>query len=189
MQNHRRAPVLALVLALLASTALTAESPLRSGLQAGERIPSAFQPLNVTGGFAGEEHCLVCEYGLNPVVMIFARDVSDATVRLLAQVDAATAKHKDNGLCSFAVFLGDPEALAPRLREIARKNDLKHLVLSSMENPAGPKGYKVAREADLTVVLYQEHLVQANHAFKKGELKDKAIETILADLPRILPKK
>jgi hypothetical protein len=31
--------------------------------------------------------------------------------------------------------------------------------------------------------------VKANHAFKKGELTEKGIDKILADLPKILPKK
>src|SRR4029079_16835979 len=49
--------------------------------------------------------CLVCENGLNPVVMIFAREVSDPLVRLLGKIDAATAKHRESSLGSFVVFL------------------------------------------------------------------------------------
>lgn len=39
------------------------------------------------------------------------------------------------------------------------------------------------------MVLYHKHKVQANHAFRKGELDAKAVERILADLPKILPEK
>ena len=49
----------------------------------------------------------------------------------------------------------------------------------SIDNPAGPKGYKVSRDADVTVVLYTQHTVKANYAFGKGELKDKDIEKIV----------
>ena len=31
--------------------------------------------------------------------------------------------------------------------------------------------------------------VKANHTFKKGELKDKDVETVIKDLDKILPKK
>jgi hypothetical protein len=37
-------------------------------------------------------------------------------------------------------------------------------------------------------VLYREHEVKANHAFRKGELTAAAAEKILSDLPKILTK-
>ena len=57
----------------------------------------------------------------------------------------------------------------------------------TIDNPAGPRGYKVAKDADVTVVLYQGRKVKANYAFKKGDLKDKDIDKILADVSKILP--
>ncbi|MCI0463166.1 MAG: hypothetical protein L0Z62_39980 [Gemmataceae bacterium] len=184
----RTRPVTALCGLLLLSATLTADGPFRSGLQPEERIPSAFHPLNVTGEHAGKEHCLVCENGLNPVVMIFAREVSEPLTRLLARVDAATVKHRDKELGSFVVFLGDREGLQARLEKVGRQKALRHTVLS-IDSADGPEGYKLTKAADVTVVLYVEHLVRASHAFKKGELTDKDIDRILNDLPRILPKK
>ena len=34
----------------------------------------------------------------------------------------------------------------------------------------------MCKDADVTVVLYNQHKVKANYAFKKGELKDKDID-------------
>lgn len=186
MQRARVAGALALV--LLAGARLPAEDTLKSGLQPGGKIPSAFQPLNVTGEQAGKKYCLVCENGLSPVVMVFARDASDPLVRLIGKIDAATGKHRAGGMGSFVVFLSDSEGLEEKLQEIARKNGLKHTVLS-IDAPAGPESYRVARDADVTVVLYNQHVVKANHAFRKGQLKEKDIEKILADLPKILAAK
>lgn len=173
------------ILAIFA--AAHAGDTVRSSLQPGERIPSAFHPFNVTGEFAGKKHCLVCENGLNPVVMMFARDLSEPLVQLIAKVDEATAKHRKADMGSFVVFLSNSEALEGKLREVGKKLGLKHTVLS-MEAPPGPEDYKVARDAELTVVLYRDHVVQANHAFRKGDFHAKAIERILADLPKILTK-
>ena len=47
----------------------------------------------------------------------------------------------------------------------------------------------MAQDADVTVVLYRERVVKANHAFKKGELTDKDIEKIVAEVPMILAEK
>ena len=41
---------------------------------------------------------------------------------------------------------------------------------------------------EVTVVLYTKRTVKANHTFKKGELNDKAIDAIVADLAKILPE-
>lgn len=48
----------ALAGALLVGCALAADA-LKSGPQAGERIPGPFHPLNVTGDDAGQKRCLV----------------------------------------------------------------------------------------------------------------------------------
>jgi hypothetical protein len=175
-----------LLLAWLWAGSLIAAEPVRSGLQPGEEIGSTFEPLNVTGPHAGEPHCLVCENGLSPVVMLFAREPSEPLMRLLAQVDAATARHRAQEMGSFVVFLNDRQELPQQLQEAARKHSLKHLIVS-IDQPAGPEGFKVSPQADITVVLYSEHVVKANHAFGKGELTPKAIDGILADLPKILP--
>ncbi len=164
---------------------IMAAERVQSGLQVGEAITTIFEPLNVTGPFAGEPHCLVCENGGNPVAMVFAREVNPQLMRLLTKFDVATAKHRSQELGSFAVFLNESEDLPQQLKAAADKHAIRHLVLA-VDAPAGPEGFKVAQEADVTVVLYCNYTVKANHAFRKGELTDQAIEKILADLPKIL---
>lgn len=188
MRKNRIAVGSSLFLVVCLSGLLWAEDKFKSGLQPGESIPNAFEPLNVTGDHAGEKYCLICENGLSPVVMIFAREVSDPLTRLITKTDAATAKHHASTMGSFVVFLSNQKDLDKQLREVGKKNALKHIVLS-IDEPAGPEGYKVSKDADLTVVLYNQHVVKANHAFKKGELTDKAIDQIVADLPKIFAKK
>src|SRR5262249_34994860 len=68
-----------------------------------------------------------------------------------------------------------------------KKDGIKTTILSILENRAGPPEYKLAKDADVTVILYAKRKVVANHAFKKGELNAKAIDTIMADVPKILP--
>jgi hypothetical protein len=90
-------------------------------------------------------------------------------------------------LGSFIVFLGDTGDLEKKLKEVADKENIKHTILS-VDNPAGPQAYKVAKNVDVTVVLYTDHKVKANYVFAKGELKDKDINTIVTSLSKILPK-
>src|SRR5207244_2586507 len=153
-----------------------------------EQLAGPFHPLNINGPTPNEKQCLYCRNGTNPVAMIFAREVSEPLVSLIKKIDAANAKHTDAKMGSFVVFLSDNEALQSQLKELAKNANLKHTVLS-IDNPAGPQGYKVARDADVTVVLYTNHTVKANHAFKKGELKNSDVEKIVTELPKILPSK
>jgi hypothetical protein len=178
----------AVVLMVLVSAPAFAAEPLKSGLQPGERLTNIFEPLNVTGPFAGEPHCLVCENGLSPVAMIFAREVNEPLVKLLAKLDAATEKNRDVQMGSFVVFLSEKEGLKEQLESVAKKQGLKHVILSTFD-PAGPEDFKVTADSDVTVVLYREHLVKANHAFRKGELSEQAVEKIIGDLPKIVGEK
>jgi hypothetical protein len=121
--------------------------------------------------------------------MIFAREVSDNLTSLVKKIDAATAKNKSAKMGSFVVFLSADEKMNEKLKAIAEKEGIKNTILSSMETPAGPEKYAVAKDAEITVVLYSKQKVVANHAFKKGELNAKAIETIVSEIPQILPAK
>jgi hypothetical protein len=120
--------------------------------------------------------------------MIFAREVSGPLTSLVKKIDEATAKNKSAKMGSFVVFCSDSEGLEKQLKELADKEKLKDIVLS-IDNPTGPPRYNVAKEADVTVVLYNKHKVAANFAFKKGELDDKKVEDILKAVPKILPEK
>ena len=119
--------------------------------------------------------------------MVFAREVSGPLTSLVKKLDAATAQNKSCSMGSFVVFLTDDEGLEEKLKNVADKQDLKNTVLT-IDNPAGPKGYNVAKDADITVILYQKKTVKSNFAYKKGEFSEKEIDKILADLPKILPE-
>jgi hypothetical protein len=121
--------------------------------------------------------------------MIFAREVSDNLTSLVKKIDAETGKNKDKKMGSFVVFLSSDEKLNDKLKELGSKEGIKNCILSSMETPAGPEKYNVAKDAEVTVVLYVKQKVVSNYAFKKGELNAAAIEKIVADVPKILPAK
>jgi hypothetical protein len=121
--------------------------------------------------------------------MIFAREVSDSLTSLVKKIDAETAKNKKAKMGSFVVFISQDEKLGDSLKSVASKQGIKSTVLTIMENQSGPPKYEVAKDADVTVVLYNNRKVLANYAFKKGALNEKAIDMILADVPKILSSK
>ncbi len=122
--------------------------------------------------------------------MIFAREVSDSLTSLVKKIDAATAKNSAHNMGSFVVFMSDDEGLEKKLKNLADKENLKQTALT-IDNPTGPSDYHIAKDADITVVLYRgsysKGAVKANRAFKKGELTGRDIDGIVEALAKILP--
>jgi len=175
----------ALALCVLTGT-LVAADKVKSGPQVGEKVPGPFEPLNINGDNAGKKFCQFCINGQHPVAMVFARETTDPVKKLIKELDGATVKNGDAKMGSFFVFLSDDEGLEKSLKTIAEKCELKKTVLT-LDNKAGPEGYKIAPESDVTVVLYVGRVVKANYTFKKGEMTEKDVAKVLADLPKILP--
>lgn len=184
MIGQRSASVVCLIGILL--TAAKAEEALKSGPQPGKELPETFEPKNITGPNAGETTCIFCEYGSDTVAMIFAREVNAPLTQLIKRLDAATAQHSKTGMHSCAIFLNSDAKLPDQLKQLANQEKVQHTILRTYK-PEGPKGYQIAREADITVLLYTDRLVKANHAFKKGALTEKDIDTIIAEVGKILP--
>lgn len=173
----------ALVVAL-SGAAFAAE--LKSGPQTGEKLPGPFHPLNVNGSGAGKKECLYCRHGDAPVAMVFARTADcPCAEMLIKKLEELTAANSKAEMGSFVVFLSDDDKLADTLKTMADKAGLKNVTIA-VDNPAGPDKYNVAKDADITVVLYKDRKVVANHAFAKGKLTEKDVETISAEVSKMV---
>ena len=120
--------------------------------------------------------------------MIFAREITDDLTSLVKKIDEATAQNEKDEMGSFIVMLSDDKGMKDQLKSLAKKEKIKETVLTVYESK-GPEDYDIAKDADVTVLLYVRKKVKVNYAFRKGELQDKQIEQIVSDLPTILPKK
>ena len=114
--------------------------------------------------------------------MVFARETSDSLTSLVKKIDEATGKNKSMG--SFVVFLGDQDE--KKLATLAEKEKINKTILTIEANQAGPRGYGISKDADITVIFYKNKTVKANHAFKKGNFTNKEVDEVLKDLPKIL---
>lgn len=174
--------------ASIAAVALLAGGTLADDLKSGPAVGQsvgAFLPLNVTGPDAGKAACLVCSNGSSPVVAIFARGLDADLAALVKKVDAATLKNKKAELASFVVVLDKAEKTERAVQDFADTNAIQATILA-LDNPAGPKGYNLAKDAHITVLLYVGRKVKANFAFEKGKLTAADIDNILKALPKIL---
>jgi hypothetical protein len=120
-------------------------------------------------------------------VSIFARELTDDLAGLVKQIDEQVSKNEEKKMAAFVVILSeDPDAVAPKLEELARKQDIKNVPLTIFDGEAGPGDYKIAKDADVTVLLWKGQTVKANHAFAPGELNAEKVKTVAADTSKIL---
>jgi hypothetical protein len=214
---HRRLFAFAILglAALAAEPSFAPGQDVKSGPQIDEVMPGAIQALNVTGPFAGRYHCLVCEYRLYPVALVFVKarpeGVSPEVKKLLEALDAAAVEHHDNtGMEAFVVFLTpaarsgatvdkieNPEDAIP---ETAKREKLvielgelgksfKRLVVTTMPAENIKDKYKLDPRAEVTVVLYARHRVYNNFAFGEDQLnaagRERVLQGVIALLDRL----
>lgn len=147
----------------------------------------AFFVQDVTGPAAGEKLCYRCRYGDRPVVSIFTREVNGEVAALIKQLDGLVGKNAKSEMAGFVVLLTDePEAQVDKLKEVAAKNDIKHVPLTTFDGPAGPPAYKIAKDADVTVMMWVDGTLKVNQPLKKGELSKDKIAAIVKESDKIL---
>jgi hypothetical protein len=180
--------ILLAAFATLAASAV-ADEPCKSGPQPNQR-PGPYSSLVAVGKERGQQHCYVCEAADRPVVIIFARNLSDPLGKLAGKIDKALAEHKSAELRGWVTFLAaDQTALDPKVVEWSQKHAIRNVPLGIFEDTVGPPAYLIARDADVTVLLSVKQRVVANFAFRSGELNDAAIDAIVKAVPKIVPEK
>jgi hypothetical protein len=113
------------------------------------------------------------------VVCIFARQTSEPLTSLVKKIDEQIAQNPE--LKSFVVVLtDDADRTAEELEAMAKDGGIKHAPLTVVESPSGPPAYKIAEDADVTVMMWKNGEVRSSRGFK-GALTDQDIAAIVAD--------
>jgi hypothetical protein len=166
-----------------------AADPCRSGLEPGQR-PGPYSFVLATGKERGKSFCYICDTAERPAVIIFARTPNDALGKLAAGIDKAVAEHKAAELRSWITFLSDESKdLEDKVVKWGRTHGLRGMDLGIFEDADGPPSYKLARDADVTVILYVKRRVIADFAFRDGELTEERIAEVLKAVPSLVEKK
>jgi hypothetical protein len=172
---------------IVAATVMTgtASAEVTSGYQVGESV-GAMTVTKVTGnpldGVAdGKTLCYRCKMGSRPVVMVFARTADEKLGKLLKKLDEEIEEHASAKLTGFVNMLGtDAESLKKDAAEFVKLQGLERIAFVVPEDSAnGPADYKIAPDADLTVVCFKGGKVTSNHALAKGQLSDEKIDAIV----------
>ena len=119
------------------------------------------------------------------MVCVFARKTSEPLASLVKKIDEKIGENKK--LKAFVVVLTErtDKTAAGEIKKLAEDAGIKNVPLTLHQDPVGPADYEIAKDADITVLMWKGAKVRANHAYK-GELTDEEIDAILADVPKVL---
>lgn len=190
------------------------EKKFLSGPQPGKTLPGPFDSRMINGDFKSKQHCLVCEYRLFPVVMVFvkeplgAKDIPDDSpiLYLLEKLEESMVRYEMFYLKGCGIFLspyahgsatreGDKKAEelveeAKNRQTLLRKLDkraekFKSVVLATL--PAeGPKDYKINPDAEVTIILFNSLKVIANEAFPEGKMTREDADRFIESLDKLV---
>lgn len=172
--------------ALVAMLAACAWVQAEECLNVGESV-GAFNVVDVTGPSAGEKLCYRCRYGNRPVVSVFARKMTPEVAALTKEIDGVVGSNADKKMAAFVVMLTDqPEATESALKNVAKEQGIKNTPLTTFEGAAGPEGYKIGQDSEVTVMMWVKGKVAVNKSFKAGELTKDAVAASVKDTAKIL---
>lgn len=126
------------------------------------------------------------------MVAIFTRSITDDLTSLVKQIDEQVAKNADKKMASFVILLSnDADADEAKLTKLAEKAGIKvgkeaNVPLTIFDGIAGPDKYKIAEDAEVTVMLWKGQKAVVNHAFAKGKLDKDGVKKVVASTSEIL---
>lgn len=182
---------MALTLLVFASAAGAARAidPCVSGVQVGQRLgPYTF--IVATGKERGQLTCFICETADKPAFVIFARTPSTELGKLAHDLDKIVSDSKNAPLRGWITFLSNDQVkMDPQIVAWGKKHAVKTVPLGVFEDADGPPSYRLASDADVTILLFAKQKVIANFAYRNGELTDSARKDVLDAVPKLLAKK
>ena len=175
-----------LAVAVVSSANAAEKASVKSGLKDGAFV-GAFNVKDVTGPSKGKSLCYRCKFGGRPVVSIFTRSIDDKVASLIKNIDKQVGANGDKQMKAFVVLLtDDPDAAESKLAAVAKKNGIKNVPLTVFDGIAGPPGYKLKKNAEVTVLMWNKSRVKSNHGFAKGGLNAKLVKAVSAETKKIL---
>jgi len=118
------------------------------------------------------------------MVNIFTKKVDKALASLAKQIDAEL--QKDKALRGFVVVLTDDEdETATKLEELWKSETLKKLPLTMFGGMAGPKAYKINKNADVSIHLWNKRTIKETYALKSSDLTEEKVKEILAAVHKL----
>ena len=104
------------------------------------------------------------------MVNIHTRKITDDLASLVKDLDKmveSAAKRSGNKRAFLVYITDDADAAEKELAAFAKKHGIKNIPLTIFDRVTGPRNYKIAKNAETTVMMWKGLKVSANQAFDK----------------------
>lgn len=173
-------------MAVLTVGAASADEPVFSGPQAGEKL-TPFTVQSVFGPSAGKEIELIGELKGAPTVLVFVHELTRPASQLLRPLDRYGRKMADSGLATHFVWLSADKAKTEGFLNVARKSlAIESPIGISVDGLEGPGNYGLNRKVTLTILVAKDNKVIANFAIVQPNETD--APKVLAPVAKLLGK-
>jgi hypothetical protein len=106
---------------------------------------------------------------------------------LVKRIDKELAANE--ALRSYVVVLtDDADATEKDLEKMYKSEKLSKVPLTTFEGMAGPKNYKINKDADVSVHLWVKRKVKSSFALKSADLNSEKIDEIAKAIKDLAPK-
>lgn len=119
-------------------------------------------------------------------MLVFAREWSDPLTGLVRKLEELTAERRDAKLACIVVLLSLDESIDRKMQKLAEREKFDNVLLGVME-PAGPTKFQLDKKAAVTVIMYRERKIEANHVFADAGLTEREIAGIVENAMRLVP--
>ena len=159
----------------LSIAALVASAEVVSGLEIG--TPTASIPVvDVTGAYAGDRICYVCEFQDDPNVLAFFRGTGDDTARLIVELNALYLARRDQGFKAVAMIV-EGEVSKAWLEALNETEQLEIPLTYLRRGPAdvAARLYQINPDVDNTFLVTINRFVAGNVSAIEPDQFDRVI--------------
>ena len=137
------------------------------------------------GVSVGDELCYRCKNKSRPQVVVFAHEVNDKTAMLIQKLDQAMTEHADDQLRVFVNVLDSDAGKAEmKAKEMASATGAKHVPFVVPSDSMGPRNYRLAKDAAVTITLANDSTVKKNISVSDASELD--IDMVMGEVKRML---
>lgn len=127
------------------------------------------------------------------MINIQTRKITDSLASLVKELDGmvdnvSDKKGNETGHAFVVLLTDDSDAATKELEAVAEKNKIKNIPLTVFDGEAGPPRYNIAKDAEVTIMMWKDQKVKVNRVFGANELNKDSVKEVLKDAEEHLKK-
>ncbi len=113
---------------------------------------------------------------------MFARSVDDNLASLVKQIDKQVGNSKQKVFVT--IIGGDADENEKKIKQL-EKITVSRFRCARFEDESGPKSWKIAKEAEVTVMLYNKRKFTFTKGYKMADLNEDTVKELVGQVKKL----